>query len=370
MVSKYYNGKLYLMWNVPDNADDETPNPGLYHNFRVGSRAGRGDIVPARYGSPLLGSYLTKVTTSTVRDTDIDEGNIDVSSYRYIRVLNVSGSGYYWAVQTIDTGLGYSWAEGYDEERWSEESVFIDETPPEGYPSPPVPAAGEYTYDTEIEFELDKGSSRDPETGIYGCYIQVRETDPQGNSAVVFEGELSEELTEEVWDSQGKGSFTFEGRFDHSYSARIKARHGYDTNVPTSTYLAGKPPGITEEEWKWDYRSPHYTGEGPYEGWSQWGDGVAVIELVSISRNLLRGGGDEVEVNYHLGASGRVSIRVYDKMGGLVKTLINRTLEPGSESPVRWDGTCSGGSAVSSGLYFLNIQVPGGDETLKIVVVR
>ncbi len=51
---------------------------------------------------------------------------------------------------------------------------------------------------------------------------------------------------------------------------------------------------------------------------------------------------------------GMVTLKVYDLLGRGVKTLLNRTLTPGSYT-VQWDGTDNSGKMVASGVYFYRI---------------
>jgi hypothetical protein len=96
LVCTYSDGKLILIWS--DAVDNETTShkktssPGLYYNLRVRSEPGADDLVAARYGSPLLGNFLSKKKP----------GNQNMLTF------GVYGKGYYWSVQTIDTTLGFS----------------------------------------------------------------------------------------------------------------------------------------------------------------------------------------------------------------------------------------------------------------------
>jgi len=361
MNSRYFNGKLYLMWNDPSyDSQEETPNAGFYYNYRVGSSSGTGDIVPSRYGTPLLGNFLTKATTSTISDPDITAGNVDVSDYRHIRIKNVSGSGYYWAVQTIDASLGYSWATSYGE-GWSEQQMFIDDTPPTGQAGRPY-TDSDFTYDKKLHFKFSKGSASDPETGIYGAYAEVTEIDPAQAEKIVYEGEISDRLRDPVWED-GVGSFEYNGKLNHTYKIRVKARHGYDMSRPTETYRPDLYAASDDPEGLWHPDSPHYTA------WSELSGGVKIIELLTLDKNLIQDG-DTMRINHALRESGRVRIKIFDRLGNLRNTLLERRVEQGNEPAIEWDGTDSSGNPLPGGIYFLNIQVPGGEDTRKVMLLR
>jgi flagellar hook assembly protein FlgD len=69
------------------------------------------------------------------------------------------------------------------------------------------------------------------------------------------------------------------------------------------------------------------------------------------------------------GASRRVSIKVYDIRGSLVRVLVDGIKEPGSHT-VYWDGTDKNGRRVSSGIYLYRLKADGAVFTRKMVVVN
>ena len=65
----------------------------------------------------------------------------------------------------------------------------------------------------------------------------------------------------------------------------------------------------------------------------------------------------------------RVSIRVYDIRGALVRVLFDGTREPGSHV-VFWDGTDETGRRVPSGIYLYRMNAGGTVLTRKMVAVN
>ncbi|MFH1416332.1 MAG: FG-GAP-like repeat-containing protein [Elusimicrobiota bacterium] len=363
--SRYYNKKLYIMWDDPAPGSEETPIQGLYYNFRIGSSSGTGDLVPARYGSPLLGNYMTKVTSSTVSDPDIAAGRLDVSAHKNIRVLNISGSNYYWAVQSIDTSLGFTWAESYGA-GWSVQQVFIDSTTPTGMPTVPLEESM-FTYTKDLTFTWTKGTADDPETGIYGCYLEIRELDGVGNETLVVDKEISENMTEKVWQSDGSATYEIEGNIDSTYYARVKARHGYEQAIPISIYKPGTYGTADDPDGLWVSGSPHYTA------WTEWSAGIKIVELLKINNNIIRNPGSEndaVEIWYALEKDANVKIRIFNILGELVKVVFDQYVTMGSESIQRWYGYTDGGDVVASGVYFVNVQSGSKEDTQKVIVVK
>lgn len=365
--SRYYNGKLYMMWNDPasDANEETTPYTGFYYDFRVGTSSGTDDLVPARYGSPLLGNYLTKTNSSDVQDSDIAAGRVDVSSHRNVRVMAISGPNYYWAVQTIDTSLGYSWADSYSGS-WSEQQVYIDSSVPTGLSSVPTDE-GMYTYSKTMKFNWTKGTAADHETGIYGCYIQIKEVGLDGAESLVVSKELSEKLVKTVWKTDGSAEYEHTGSVNNTYYARVKARHGYDQSIPTDIYrpdlhgTSGDPDGL------WVYTSPHYTS------WTEWSNGIMVVELLTVNNNVIRDpgtGGDAVEIFYSITKDSKVTIRIFNILGELVKVILDDDIEVGNASIEKWYGLTDSGDAVSSGVYYINIIAGGKEDTKKVMVVK
>jgi hypothetical protein len=75
-------------------------------------------------------------------------------------------------------------------------------------------------------------------------------------------------------------------------------------------------------------------------------------------------------IRYDVPASGgTVSLAIYDVSGRLVRSLIDRAVEPGVRSVV-WDGRNDGGASVASGVYYCRLTAPGYNETIKAVLLK
>ena len=66
--------------------------------------------------------------------------------------------------------------------------------------------------------------------------------------------------------------------------------------------------------------------------------------------------------------AGRVSLRLYDAQGRLVRTLVDQDAAPGSFT-ARWDGRAADGSQVARGIYFARFTA-GGESIEKKVVLN
>jgi len=295
--------QLTIKWE--SGWDDETmQSTGLYYNSRIGSESGKDDLVAARYGSPLLGNFISKSTTTV-----------------HTLTFTLYAKGYYWSVQAIDTGLGYSWSQEETESGWSEEGHYDDTSPP---PAPETPTdEGQYTYNTTVRFSWTQNNP-DPETAIYNYRLQVRCED-----GTVFDGNVG-----------NVKSYSVSGcEYNKTYEARVIAQ----------------------------------SGGGWSNNWSGWSDGIMVVRLLDISNNLIhpREAGDKTAaIKYYVINPGKVSLKIYNLMGELVKILVDdENKEPDLyEEP--WSGENEKGSTVASGIYLVHIEVAGENATEKICVVK
>ena len=66
---------------------------------------------------------------------------------------------------------------------------------------------------------------------------------------------------------------------------------------------------------------------------------------------------------------GKISLKVYDVGGRLVKTLVEEE-EIAGRKAISWDGTNYLGQSVASGIYFYRLKAPGYDKTQKMVLLQ
>jgi hypothetical protein len=89
----------------------------------------------------------------------------------------------------------------------------------------------------------------------------------------------------------------------------------------------------------------------------------------SLSQNYPNPFNPTTLVQYSLKENVNVKITVYDILGRIVKTLVNEYQDAGYRS-VMWDGTNSGGSQVSTGLYIYKIEAGSFIESKKMLLVK
>ncbi|MEK7729302.1 MAG: FlgD immunoglobulin-like domain containing protein [candidate division KSB1 bacterium] len=74
-------------------------------------------------------------------------------------------------------------------------------------------------------------------------------------------------------------------------------------------------------------------------------------------------------VSFSLAKPARVSLRIYDVQGRLVRTLVEEHREPGAYSQV-WEGRDDAGALVASGLYLLRLQANEFVEIRKLALLH
>lgn len=74
-------------------------------------------------------------------------------------------------------------------------------------------------------------------------------------------------------------------------------------------------------------------------------------------------------IGYSTPLGGRVTLRIFDVQGRLVRTLFDGRTTPGPHE-VYWEGRSDNGNAVSSGVYYYRLENAGHSLVRKIIVVR
>jgi tetratricopeptide (TPR) repeat protein len=80
-------------------------------------------------------------------------------------------------------------------------------------------------------------------------------------------------------------------------------------------------------------------------------------------------GNPSTAVSYNIPQTGKVRIQVFDVLGRLVKTLVDKNQEAGKYTII-WDGRDDRGIASASGVYFSKMQFNGRTLTTKMTLVR
>jgi hypothetical protein len=102
------------------------------------------------------------------------------------------------------------------------------------------------------------------------------------------------------------------------------------------------------------------------------GDGRTFVNLAGIGNNPLRQGSAVIHLT--LAQADRVSVRIYDVSGRLVRTLVDgQMFKAGKADPaLTWDGLDNNGSRVARGAYFVNVRYANScyEANRKMIVLR
>jgi flagellar hook assembly protein FlgD len=72
---------------------------------------------------------------------------------------------------------------------------------------------------------------------------------------------------------------------------------------------------------------------------------------------------------YTVGAPGKVTLKVFDVTGRVIRTLVDEQKVTGRYSII-WDGGNDRGEKVASGVFFYQLNAPGYSGAKKIVVLQ
>ena len=76
-------------------------------------------------------------------------------------------------------------------------------------------------------------------------------------------------------------------------------------------------------------------------------------------------------IRYTIAEKGRVSLRIFDVGGRLVRTLVDEIQEPAEAAfEMVWDGSNDQGQRVGSGVFFYRIDAPGFSAAKKLVILK
>jgi len=77
----------------------------------------------------------------------------------------------------------------------------------------------------------------------------------------------------------------------------------------------------------------------------------------------------KTNISFALPIDSKVSLKIYNIAGQLVRTLVNETMVAGTHT-VTWDGINSNGEKVASGIYFYKLNAGDYSKTMKMVMTK
>jgi len=111
--------------------------------------------------------------------------------------------------------------------------------------------------------------------------------------------------------------------------------HGHPGGIPKpGDELAENEEAVTDYELSQNYPNPFSSG----------------------TRLSAPGGGNSTTIKFALPEPGTVKLQIYDLMGGVVRTLVNRSM-PAGRHQLNWDGRNRAGERVAAGTYIYRMTV-------------
>ncbi|MCK4547482.1 MAG: T9SS type A sorting domain-containing protein [Candidatus Eisenbacteria sp.] len=105
---------------------------------------------------------------------------------------------------------------------------------------------------------------------------------------------------------------------------------------------------------------PHYQGVDDF---------IPSAHAYSLSQNYPNPFNPDTDIQYSIRQNGRVSLKVYNVRGQVVKTLVDRAMQSGQYT-AHWDGTNENGQMVSSGIYFCKMKASDFAATKKMILLK
>lgn len=96
---------------------------------------------------------------------------------------------------------------------------------------------------------------------------------------------------------------------------------------------------------------------------------VEVPKGFALEQNYPNPFNPETSIHYRIPNASHVKLTVYNSLGQVVQTLINKSL-PAGEYSVRWNGRDQLGNKASSGMYFYRIQAGDYTKTRKMILMK
>jgi hypothetical protein len=91
--------------------------------------------------------------------------------------------------------------------------------------------------------------------------------------------------------------------------------------------------------------------------------------LYSLKQNYPNPFNPDTDIQFSIREGGRVSLKVYNVRGQVVKTLVDRSMQAGQYT-AHWDGTNDNGQLVSSGIYFCKMEANDFGATKKMILLK
>jgi hypothetical protein len=137
---------------------------------------------------------------------------------------------------------------------------------------------------------------------------------------------------------------------------------------------------VFDADWHWSagyfYKLSALDVNGNESGWAllrpeeiTGADGPGTPRATYLAQNYPNPFNPATTIAFALAGPGRVSLRVYDATGRLVRVLLDESRSAGRYEEA-WDGCDAAGRGVASGVYFYRLEAEAYTQTRKMVLLR
>jgi hypothetical protein len=212
-----------------------------------------------------------------------------------------------------------------------------------------------------LDLTLNAWTELTPVTGPTGRWFVAHVYDVTNHRATIFGGNTGSSETDEAWAIDLTSSRWFQlSPSGTPPTAREGAAAVYDGANDRMVIFGGRNGGTPNNEvWSLENLSDAPTGAN--------NDSPAVP--AALHPNHPNPFNPSTAIVYDIAQSGRVSLRIYDVRGRLVRTLVDEFKSVGRHEAV-WHGRNDSGESVSSGVYFVTMQAGVFSAVNKAVLLK
>lgn len=106
------------------------------------------------------------------------------------------------------------------------------------------------------------------------------------------------------------------------------------------------------------------------EGFLIMGFDMAGNKLIPVNNLFNPALGEKVYIKYSITSQEKVSLKIYNVKGEIVKTILDNTFVSPGVNQYDWDGRNDGTKQISSGIYIVRIKAGSFEDAIKIVAVK
>ena len=210
-----------------------------------------------------------------------------------------------------------------------------------------------------FDLTLNAWTKLTPVTGPTGRWFVAHVYDAANHRATIFGGNTGSSETDEAWAIDLASNQWFQlSPSGTPPTAREGAAAVYDGANDRMVVFGGRNGGTPNNEvWSLDNLSDAPTGAG------------APAAAAALHPNHPNPFNPSTAIVYDVAKKERVSLRIYDVGGRLIRTLLDDN-KPTGRYEVVWDGRNDSGEAVSSGVYFVTLRAGVFSAVNKAVLLK